>query len=164
MSDDFVNRARDFAIQAHHNQLYGDQPYRVHLYAVVQVLKDFNIVEPETLAAGWLHDTIEDTGETRMSLAQKFGVKVARLVHAVSGEGRNRRERNRSIYLKIAEHPAAAVVKCADRIANVEASRPLSRHWYMYANEQQGFAKAVRAHVPDAMWARLEAAFERSAG
>lgn len=162
MSEGMIERARDFAIQAHRYQRYGDQPYQVHLGEVVQVLKDFGVFDPETLAAAWLHDTIEDTGETRMSLAKTFGFKVARLVHAVSGEGPNRRARNRSIYLKITEYPEAAVIKCADRIANVEASERGSRHHQMYANEQQHFERVIREHVPAAMWDRLQAAFEGS--
>ena len=43
--------------------------------------------DAELVAAGWLHDTVEDTGTTREELAQKFGERVAALV--VRGDRRH---------------------------------------------------------------------------
>ena len=48
-----------------------------------------------------------------------MGVHVADLVWAVTGVGANRKERNQSIYDKIKNYPMAAVLKTADRIADL---------------------------------------------
>ena len=72
--------------------------------------------------------------------------------------GATRAERNARIYAGIAREPQAAVVKLADRIANVEAASAGSEHGARYAREADAFADAVGSHVPPAMWSRLEAA------
>ncbi len=152
--------AEAFAIAAHGDQLYGGAPYHTHLAAVVRVLHDFGYVGAYE-AAGWLHDVVEDTAVDLASVAEQFGPDVASMVDAVTGLGATRAQRNARIYAGIAREPQAAVVKLADRIANVEAAVIGSRHGARYVQEADGFAKAVRTHVPPAMWARLEAALAR---
>jgi (p)ppGpp synthase/HD superfamily hydrolase len=148
-----------FAIEAHGEQTYGDEPYRTHLYAVVQVLKDFGF-SGKYLDAGALHDTIEDTNTSRETLAGKFGQWVADVVWACSGTGANRKERNASIYAKISMMYDAATVKTADRIANVENAEPGGRHALMYISEAIWFHHAVAKHAPAAMVERLERAYK----
>jgi (p)ppGpp synthase/HD superfamily hydrolase len=72
-------RARAFAIAAHGNQRYGEQPYEVHLAAVRQVLFDFGH-GGELAIAAWLHDTVEDTDVTVEQIELEFGSAVAALV------------------------------------------------------------------------------------
>lgn len=55
MAGSTENRAREFAIAAHGEQRYGDDPYVSHLAAVVQVMDDFELSD-EFKVAGWLHD------------------------------------------------------------------------------------------------------------
>lgn len=149
--------AEDFAIAAHGDQRYGDAPYRTHLAAVVRVLNDFGYVGAYEVA-GWLHDVVEDTSVDLSTIAARFGPEVASMVDAVTGLGASRAERNARIYAAIAREPQAAVLKLADRIANVEAAPAGSQHGARYAREADAFAAMVRQHVPPAMWARLEAA------
>ena len=153
--------ARSMAIQAHGEQRYGDAPYEVHLAAVVQVLRDFGR-SGDYVLAGWLHDTVEDTPLSLATIEHCFGANVAAIVDACSGEGGDRLAHMDAIYRKIAAYPTAAIVKLADRIANVEASKPGDRHFRRYAAEQPGFEGAIYAHVPLAMWERLERAFLES--
>ncbi len=154
---DRTEAARRFAIEAHGDQRYDDLPYEHHLTAVVTVLKDFNCSEAAQ-TAGWLHDVIEDTAFGYDAVEARFGREVADMVMACTGEGETRPERNAAIYRKIAACPAAAVVKAADRIANVEAAAPESKHMARYRGERDGFRAAIEPHVPRAMWARLERA------
>ena len=147
--------AETFAVAAHGDQLYGGEPYRVHLAAVVRVLHDFGYVGAYE-AAGWLHDVVEDTGVDLATIVARFGPDVAGMVDAVTGIGVTRAERNARIYAGIAREPQAAVVKLADRIANVEAASAGSEHGARYAREADAFADAVGPHVPPAMWSRLE--------
>ena len=59
-----VKRAREFAIKAHGDQMYGDEPYIVHLDEVAGILHEFGIMETiftNAYIVAYLHDTIEDT-------------------------------------------------------------------------------------------------------
>ncbi len=149
--------ARAFAVAAHGDQRYGGEPYETHLAAVVRVLGDFGYGEAYR-QAGWLHDVVEDTAVPLAEIGARFGDEVAAMVDAVTGLGATRQERNARIYAGLRACPAAAAVKLADRIANVEAAAPGSEHRARYAREAAAFAEVVRPHVPAAMWLRLEAA------
>lgn len=162
MGDDLIREARDFAIAAHGDQKYGDAPYRSHLFAVVAVLRDFGYRGKYEIA-GWLHDVVEDCGVSLSEIKARFGSDVVAIVHAVSGEGDSRAERIASIYEKIDGCRPAAVVKLADRIANVEAAASAPDHWRRYMAEQDGFEGAIRRRVPAPMWTRLERALRHSA-
>lgn len=155
-----IDLAKEFAEFAHGGQLYGVWPYVDHLAAVVDVLSDYTASE-ELLAAGWLHDVIEDTPVTRAEVEGAFGRFVSSVVWACTGVGHNRSSRNQSIYKKIALFPHAAIVKCADRIANVEHSKLGSKHRTMYVRENRDFGSVIQPHVPPTMWRRLEIALER---
>lgn len=100
--------ARDYATTMHAGQKYGDQPYTAHLLAVRQVLADFGVEDGPLAAAAWLHDVLEDTVATRETIERVFGDDVATLVEAVTGRGKNRKERNRDMYQKIRRCPMLA--------------------------------------------------------
>lgn len=153
------HEARNFAQQHHANQQYGNQPYITHLEQVRAVLTDVDYDSPFGVAA-WLHDTIEDTGVTREQIATRFGNEVAALVWAVTGEGATRHERNESAYVKIRAYPPAAILKLADRIANVEASRTRPDKLQMYQHEHTTFTEALHGLGDDRMWRRLSDALE----
>lgn len=160
MSD--PSRARQFATAAHGNQKYGDFAYHTHLSAVVQVLADFGYFGSWEVA-GWLHDTLEDTKATHRDI-EGFGEDVYRMVWAVTGEGKNRKERNADIYRKCAEYPRAVVLKLADRIANVENAQIRNPKLHaMYAREAHDFWAALGQHGDPRMWRRLDRAYQGSA-
>ena len=145
-------RAAAFAVHAHGDQLYGVSLYSAHLEEVRKVLLDFGFGGAIAQAA-WLHDTIEDTGHTRKTIADAFGDDVAALVWAVTGVGVNRKARVADAYAKIVAHPEAVFLKLADRIANVESSartRYDADRLAMYRKEQPAFeAMIVRAKMAD---------------
>lgn len=150
-----VYQARDFAIKAHGDQKYGGDPYGVHLFDVVAIAKEYGCTDAQWKAA-FLHDVLEDTAVTSDQILDLFGADVLSIVYACTGEGIDRAERVACIYRRIADYPAAALVKLADRIANVEAATPGGHHWWRYKAELPGFRAVIRPHVPDAMWERLE--------
>lgn len=150
-----IQEAETFALTAHAGQRYGDHPYRCHLRAVVTVLEDFDLLNEDLIAAGWLHDVVEDTETTKRDLLHGFGQDVSEIVWACTGVGDNRRERNRAIYGKIALCPRAALVKVADRIANVEQAERGSKHHALYVSEAAEFYDGVARYVPRRMWDRL---------
>ena len=149
--------ARRFAEAAHADQRYGEAPYVTHLSAVRAVLGDFGHGGPLAVAA-WLHDVVEDTAVTRDEVEARFGAEVAALVWAVTGVGATRKERNASAYEKIRAHPPAAVLKLADRIANVEASRTVPEKLEKYRAEWGAFHAHLGQLGEARMWARLKVA------
>lgn len=176
------NRAREFAVEYHTHRtrtgvpdVYDGKPYvESHVSDVVTVLMDFiddlksfGVTSGQfdnLIKSAWLHDSVEDTEATISLIARRFGLEVARLVWAVTGIGSSRKIRNadmaRKIALATAKKILAAILKLADRIANVEHSTKGSKHWQMYFDEMGKFEVYIRPYVPAAMWNRLLAAFE----
>ena len=80
---DLVERARAYATRAHkrieHRRKYSNQPYDVHLEAVAKLVATVSD-DAETIAAAWLHDTVEDTPATFGDLEREFGRSVRDLV------------------------------------------------------------------------------------
>ena len=76
-----MDKARDFAINAHKEQKrkLTSEPYFVHLEGVAQTLRDAGFSE-EVVAAGYLHDVVEDTSTTIEEIEKIFGKKIAVLV------------------------------------------------------------------------------------
>lgn len=79
-----IRRAFQFAEKAHGDQrrLSGEL-YITHPFAVAQVLHDLGL-DPSTIIAGLLHDTVEDTPVTREDIVKNFGEDIAFLVSAVT--------------------------------------------------------------------------------
>lgn len=155
--------ARDFAIIAHGDQMYGETPYIHHLDAVAAVVKLWGF-QGDILRAAYLHDVIEDTSVSGEQLAATFGRRVADIVWAVTGEGGTRDERMDSIYAKVSRHGAAAVVKLADRIANIEVAELGSDHAARYEREDAAFTAAIKSKVPATCWLRYVTALRAKAG
>ena len=157
-----ADAAKEFAIAQHGAQKYGEHPYSYHLAQVSQVLAEFGYAGDEAIAAaGWLHDTLEDTPTTYEMLASEFGKETADIVWAVTTElGENRVDRFRKTALRIQSNKKALAVKLADRIANTEASFQSNPKLYkMYAKEFPLFKKLL--YNPQdvqlfPLWNRLE--------
>jgi (p)ppGpp synthase/HD superfamily hydrolase len=143
-----VEAAKLFATLKHTTP-YGDKPYTYHLEQVANCLtKHFPArARCETLAAAWLHDTLEDTETSEQELQAAFGEEVAHLVSLLKDKpGANRAARHAATYPLRAAHPDARAVKIADRIANTEESlRTRSSLLSMYRRELQRFCDYMRA-------------------
>ncbi|MDY7036217.1 MAG: HD domain-containing protein [Thermodesulfobacteriota bacterium] len=158
-----LRKAKEFAVKAHGQQMYGDKPYVYHLEHVHEVMKRYRHDNPDVLVhmAGWLHDVLEDTATSKTELLRNFGEEIADIVYRVTDElGADRAERKRKTYHKIRGHIDATTVKLCDRIANVEASSDVPKKLKMYRNEYRGFRDAVCFHDHDFLlgdlWRRLD--------
>ncbi len=81
---DLIMRAYKFAEKAHEGQKrLSGEPYITHCLAVAEILADLK-VPPEVIAAGLLHDTVEDTPVTLEDLENKFSPEIAKLVDGVT--------------------------------------------------------------------------------
>ena len=122
-----VSEAADFAARRHTGMARkgrGGEPYVNHLAEVANLLATVTGGrDAELIAAGWLHDTIEDTATTQEELAQKFSERVANLVAEVTDDMRLPKSTRRQ--LQIAESPgkspSAKLIKVADKISNIRA-------------------------------------------
>ena len=79
-----LNRAIEVAKQAHEGQLRKTgEPYIIHPLAVKKILEEWGMDE-DTVIAGVLHDTVEDTSLTLDDIRKEFGESVAFLVDGVT--------------------------------------------------------------------------------
>jgi (p)ppGpp synthase/HD superfamily hydrolase len=85
-----VSESAELAARRHNGQQRkgrGSEPYINHLAEVANLLAAATDgADAELVAAGWLHDAIEDTETTREELAQKFSERVASLVVEVTDD------------------------------------------------------------------------------
>lgn len=158
MEDSIVERARKFAETHHQGMLYGkDKPYTYHLSMVVSVLRRFGYSESKYLAAGWLHDVVEDTEVTLDFVRKEFGDEIASIVDAVTDEpGETRAERKAKTLPKTRSNPDGIIVKLADRIANIEAAGEGDKG-SMYSKEHPVFKDQlwIPGHA-DELWDHLD--------
>ncbi|MBQ8088282.1 MAG: bifunctional (p)ppGpp synthetase/guanosine-3',5'-bis(diphosphate) 3'-pyrophosphohydrolase [Clostridia bacterium] len=125
---ELVRRAYAFAEQAHANQFRksGD-PYFSHPCAVAVILADL-MLDATTVAAGLLHDCVEDVdGITQQSISESFGPEVAVLVDGVtklnqlnfSSREEAQAETLRKMFLAMAKDIRVVLIKLADRLHNM---------------------------------------------
>jgi len=122
-----VSEAADFAARRHSGKARkgrGNEPYINHLAEVANLLATVTDgTDAELVAAGWLHDTIEDTETTRDELVQKFSERVADLVAEVTDDMSLPKDQRRRKQIEDAPHksPRAKLIKIADKISNLRA-------------------------------------------
>ncbi|PJG51968.1 phosphohydrolase [Bradyrhizobium forestalis] len=122
-----VSEAAELAARRHNGMARkgrGNEPYVNHLAEVANLLATATEgADAELVAAGWLHDTIEDTDTTREELAQTFPERVASLVVECTDDmSLPKAERRRLQVLEAPKKsPGAKLIKIADKISNTEA-------------------------------------------
>lgn len=128
-----IERAYQVAERWHRGQKRksGD-PYITHPLAVTTILAELGM-DPATLMAGLLHDTVEDTEYGLDTLRNDFGDQVALLVDGVTkldrvkfGEAAQA-ETVRKMVVAMAKDPRVLVIKLADRLHNMRTMRYLKR-------------------------------------
>lgn len=126
-SEALLAAAFDFAFQLHEGQFRASgDPYIVHPVAVADLLRDIG-ASASVIAAGFLHDVVEDTDVTPEQLESHFGPEVRELVEGVTKLGglhfTNRTEAQaenlRKMFLAMASDIRVVLVKLADRLHNM---------------------------------------------
>jgi GTP pyrophosphokinase len=122
-----LRRAYDFCAIRHADQKrLSGEPFIVHPLEVVQILAEMKL-DVVCLAAGMLHDVVEDTGTTRGTIETEFGAEVARIVEGVTKIGRikfmsreeQQAENFRKMVLAMVDDIRVVLVKLADRLHNM---------------------------------------------
>lgn len=123
-SEMLLHKAIEFAAVKHKNQTrkQSDTPYIVHPAEVMLFLTESGC-EYDCIAAGILHDTLEDTETTYEELVAQFGVKIADLVAAESEDkSKSWRERKQNTVDKIKTASVEAKMIClADKLSNLQS-------------------------------------------
>src|SRR5437762_12615279 len=128
-SDDLeiIREAYDFSLKHHQGQTRASgEPYLIHPLEVSLVLADMKL-DSTAIAAGLLHDAIEDTPVTDEDVRREFGDQVAHIVEGVTKIDRinlaNREERQaenvRKMVLAMVDDIRVVLIKLADRLHNM---------------------------------------------
>jgi len=124
-------KAKKFAIKAHKGQVRKSDPEKpmiIHPINVAYILKQYGF-EENVVAAGYLHDVVEDTSYEISDIKTKFGCDVASLVYGASEPDKSlsweERKKHTIDETKKLDLRHKAVI-CADKISNLEDLRILS--------------------------------------
>ncbi|MEE8164877.1 MAG: bifunctional (p)ppGpp synthetase/guanosine-3',5'-bis(diphosphate) 3'-pyrophosphohydrolase [Myxococcota bacterium] len=129
-----LQRAYVFTAKVHDGQeRLSGEPYLIHPLEVAGILVDLHVDE-NTIIAGLLHDTLEDTLTTREEIERLFGEKVGFLVDGLTKiariEFKSARERQaenfRKMLIAMSEDIRILIVKLADRLHNMRTLEPVA--------------------------------------
>jgi (p)ppGpp synthase/HD superfamily hydrolase len=149
-----TRRALEFAAERHEGQRRqaDDAAFILHPLEVAQLLRSGGYPD-EIVAAGVLHDSLENTDATPLELERRFGSRVAALVCAVSEPSPDGPYPERKARLRASLADAGddvAVVYAADKVAKARELRmTLARDWSAAASRET-------AEKLDHYWASLE--------
>jgi GTP diphosphokinase / guanosine-3',5'-bis(diphosphate) 3'-diphosphatase len=122
-----VKKAYDFSLKHHEGQSRASgEPYLVHPLEVALVLAEMKM-DPVAIAAGLLHDSVEDTSVTIIDIRKEFGEQVAHIVEGVTKiskiEFATREEQQaeniRKMMLAMVDDIRVVLIKLADRLHNM---------------------------------------------
>jgi GTP diphosphokinase / guanosine-3',5'-bis(diphosphate) 3'-diphosphatase len=132
-----VQKAYVWSAKLHHGARRMDgMPYLSHPLEVAGILTELKLHE-RAIAAGLLHDVIEDSSLTIEELEEVFGKEIARLVDGVTKLGRLTKENSqaefyssnyRKMFLAMAQDVRVILIKLADRLHNMRTLSFLAEH------------------------------------
>ena len=131
---DMLERAYVLSAKVHKGAVrLSGEPYLIHPLEVAHVLSKMNL-DVQSVASGFLHDTLEDSYLEKQELEQYFGKEVAELVDGVtkisrikmSGPEDSRAENLRKMILATSKDVRVILIKLADRYHNMQTLRFLS--------------------------------------
>lgn len=132
---ELIRKAYNIAEDYHKGQLRkSGEPYLVHPIEVSIILAELGMDE-NTIVAGLLHDTVEDTPYSQKALKADFGEEVALLVEGVTKLGslvyESKEERQaenlRKMFLAMSKDIRVLIIKLADRLHNLRTINYMSQ-------------------------------------
>ena len=122
-----IEKAYNYAYEKHSKQLRkSGEPYFVHVISVAYELAKMHC-GPKTIAAGFLHDVMEDCGVTKEEFVKEFGEDIYQLDEAVtkignlkfSDEKEYQAANHRKIFIAMAKDIRVILIKLVDRLHNM---------------------------------------------
>src|SRR3982075_3927781 len=122
-----IKKAYDFSLKHHEGQSRASgEPYLVHPLEVALVLAEMKM-DPVAVAAGLLHDSVEDTSVTIVDIRKDFGEQVAHIVEGVTkiskidfvSREEQQAENLRKMMLAMVDDIRVVLIKLADRLHNM---------------------------------------------
>jgi GTP pyrophosphokinase len=129
-----IRKAWEFCVKHHDGQMRASgEPYIIHPLQVAEVLAEMKL-DASAIAAGLLHDSVEDTPATNEQIAAEFGHQVAHIVEGVTKiekiQFANREDRQaenvRKMLLAMVSDVRVVLIKLADRLHNMRTLEHLS--------------------------------------
>ncbi len=161
---DSVMRAYVFAAKAHKGQeRITGEPYLTHPLQVAAILTDLRM-DAATIAAGLLHDVVEDTRATQEEIQTHFGGEIAALVDGVTKLSRipfstreeAQAENIRKMVLAMSKDIRVILVKLADRLHNMRTLEPLPEEKRRLIAKETLDIYAPLAHRLGIYWIKAE--------
>jgi GTP diphosphokinase / guanosine-3',5'-bis(diphosphate) 3'-diphosphatase len=124
---EIIRKAWEFCLQQHEGQKRASgEPYIIHPLEVGQVLAELKM-DSTAIAAGLLHDAVEDTDVTSAEIAKRFGDQVAHIVEGVTklekikfaNREDHQAENIRKMLLAMVTDVRVVIIKLADRLHNM---------------------------------------------
>jgi len=124
---DLIERAYEYAKEIHKDQKrHSGEDYFTHLFETAKNLARFGM-DAESIAAGLLHDTIEDHDIPREEVAERFGEEILFLVEGVTKLGtlkykgsKRHVESLRKLFIAMSEDIRVLIIKLVDRLHNMQ--------------------------------------------
>jgi GTP diphosphokinase / guanosine-3',5'-bis(diphosphate) 3'-diphosphatase len=168
---DLLERAYRFASKAHeHQQRRSGEDFILHPLGVALILAELRS-DDATIAAGILHDVVEDTDTTIEQVRDEFGDEVARLVEGVTkltrihfqSREQAQAENYRKMIVAMAEDHRVILIKLADRLHNMRTIEYLGKQKQLQKARETLEVYAPLAHrlgIHTIKWELEDLAFE----
>ncbi|MCB0354016.1 MAG: bifunctional (p)ppGpp synthetase/guanosine-3',5'-bis(diphosphate) 3'-pyrophosphohydrolase [Bdellovibrionales bacterium] len=155
---------------------YGSEWYFSHLQTVATLLAEYGF-PPTVIAAGYLHDHIEDVPEkySKEIIAERFSPEIAELVDWVTQQDKSLswEKRNERYFERLRDAPVEALaISAADKISNIEDLIPflkmgyavdsiLKRGWGANSEKFHQLLELFEGRIPQGLYDRLSSAIDR---
>ncbi len=168
---DLIAKAYRFSERAHAGQKRASgEEYIVHCVEVAKILADLHL-DTASIAAGLIHDTVEDTGTPLETLREEFGDEIANIVDGVTKIGKvqfsstteQQVENYRKLLLSMAQDARVILIKLADRLHNMrtlDALRPDKRRRIALETREIYAPLAHRLGMAQVKWELEDLAFK----